>query len=273
MAGILIMTDWKAPKHTMAWWDNLYTTLVQAAKDADDTPGVSVIDDSFDERPIPFNAEMVRAILDGRKSQTRRVVNPQPERWIDKYVPSASPEHWLPQGVYIRDPAGALGRGPIEVRRNAPPVRCPYGKPGDRLWVKETWQHLHNDGSPLERLHDWEKTPVHCFYRADESDPTALPVSGKWRPSIHMPRWASRITLEITEVRAERVQEISEDDANAEGCGLGCTVKSERFGRYMSAGQYAFAELWDSINAKRGLGWEANPWVWVIGFRKLERAE
>jgi hypothetical protein len=94
----------------------------------------------------------------------------------------------------------------------------------------------------------------------------------QWRPSIHMPRWASRITLEITEVRAERVQEISEGDAKAEGCGLGCTVKSERFGRYMSAGQYAFASLWDSINANRGLGWEANPWVWVIGFRKLERA-
>jgi hypothetical protein len=100
------------------------------------------------ERPIPFNAEMVRAILDGRKSQTRRVVNPQPERWIDKYVPSASPEHWLPQGVYIRDPAGALGRGPIEVRRNAPPVRCPYGKPGDRLWVREGFRYWWDDDPP-----------------------------------------------------------------------------------------------------------------------------
>jgi hypothetical protein len=67
-------------------------------------------------------------------------VNPQPERWIDKYVPSASPEHWLPQGVYISDPAGALGRGPIEVRSNAPPVRFPYGKPGDRLYAQESWR-------------------------------------------------------------------------------------------------------------------------------------
>jgi hypothetical protein len=97
------------------------------------------------ERPIPFTGEMVRAILDGRKTQSRRVVNPQPERWIDKYVPSASPEHWLPQGVYISDPAGALGRGPIEVRRNAPPVRCPYGKPGDRLWVREGFRYWWDD--------------------------------------------------------------------------------------------------------------------------------
>jgi hypothetical protein len=234
------------------------------------------------ERPILFNAEMVRAILDGRKSQTRRVVKPQPSFpfGVKQIVLVDDPWH---NDAFVGTPAeGMMGDGPREKQFHCEDyagnlvarfdATCPYGQPGDRLWVKETWQHLHNDGSPLERLHDWEKTPVHCFYRADESDPTALPVSGKWRPSIHMPRWASRITLEITEVRAERVQQISEDDANAEGCGLGCTVKSERFGRYMSAGQYAFAELWNSINAKRGLGWEANPWVWVIGFRKLERA-
>jgi hypothetical protein len=234
------------------------------------------------ERPILFNAEMVRAILDGRKSQTRRVVKPQPSFpfGVKQIVLVDDPWH---NDAFVGTPAeGMMGDGPREKQFHCEDyagnlvarfdATCPYGQPGDRLWVKETWQHLHNDGSPLERLPDWEKTPVHCFYRADESDPTALPVSGKWRPSIHMPRWASRITLEITEVRAERVQEISEGDAKAEGCGLGCTVKSERFGRYMSAGQYAFAELWDSINANRGLGWEANPWVWVIGFRKLERA-
>jgi hypothetical protein len=234
------------------------------------------------ERPILFNAEMVRAILDGRKSQTRRVVKPQPSFpfGVKQIVLVDDPWH---NDAFVGTPAeGMMGDGPREKQFHCEDyagnlvarfdATCPYGQPGDRLWVKETWQHLHNDGSPLERLHDWEKTPVHCFYRADESDPTALPVSGKWRPSIHMPRWASRITLEITEVRAERVQQISEGDAKAEGCGLGCTVKSERFGRYMSAGQYAFAELWNSINAKRGLGWEANPWVWVIGFRKLERA-
>jgi hypothetical protein len=234
------------------------------------------------ERPILFNAEMVRAILDGRKSQTRRVVKPQPSFpfGVKQIVLVDDPWH---NDAFVGTPAeGMMGDGPREKQFHCEDyagnlvarfdATCPYGQPGDRLWVKETWQHLHNDGSPLERLPDWEKTPVHCFYRADESDPTALPVSGKWRPSIHMPRWASRITLEITEVRAERVQEISEGDAKAEGCGLGCTVKSERFGRYMSAGQFAFAELWDSINAKRGLGWEANPWAWVIGFRKLERA-
>ena len=235
------------------------------------------------ERPIPFNAEMVRAILDGRKSQTRRVVKPQPSFpfGVKQIVLVDDPWH---NDAFVGTPAeGMMGDGPREKQFHCEDyagnlvarfdATCPYGQPGDRLWVKETWQHLHNDGSPLERLHDWEKTPAPGFYRADESDPTALPVSGKWRPSIHMPRWASRITLEITEVRAERVQQISEGDAKAEGCGLVCTVKSERFGRYMSAGQYAFASLWDSINANRGLGWEANPWVWVIGFRKLERAE
>jgi hypothetical protein len=234
------------------------------------------------ERPIPFTGEMVRAILDGRKTQTRRVVKPQPSFpfGVKQIVLVDDPWH---NDAFVGTPAeGMMGDGPREKQFHCEDyagnlvarfdATCPYGQPGDRLWVKETWQHLHNDGSPLERLPDWEKTPVHCFYRADESDPTALPVSGKWRPSIHMPCWASRITLEITEVRAERVQQISEGDAKAEGCGLGCTVKSERFGRYMSAGQFAFAELWDSINAKRGLGWEANPWAWVIGFRKLERA-
>jgi hypothetical protein len=282
------------------------------------------------ERPILFNAEMVRAILDGRKSQTRRVVNPQPERWIDKYVPSASPEHWLPQGVYISDPAGALGRGPIEVRSNAPPVRCPYGKPGDRLYAQESWRvgawnedrgeiavDYRADGhcrrewieipDPDAFVRLWQQstddamragrqTDAYGRYNWDVGDaPT------RWRPGRFMFRCLSRITLEITEVRAQRVQEISEGDAKAEGCGLGCTVKSEQFGRYMSAGQYAFAELWDSINAKPkpmrqdgaithyvSFPWSgksgtfkhmgkphcvyANPWVWCIGFRKLERA-
>jgi hypothetical protein len=281
MAGILIMTDWKAPKHTMAWWDNLYTTLVQAAKDADDTPGVSVIDDSFDERPIPFTGEMVRAILDGRKSQTRRVVNPQP----------------FEDGngdCLVRHPDGRPLAWPERAYDGVMP--CPYGQPGDRLWVRETWAHdcSHCDDPRCGN-------PDHVWYAASEAHPEQFAGSASWRPSSRMPRWASRITLEITEVWVERVQEISEDDANAEGCGLGCTVKSEQFGRYMSAGQYAFAELWDSINAKPkpmrqdgaithyvSFPWSgksgtfkhmgkphcvyANPWVWCIGFRKLERA-
>jgi hypothetical protein len=204
------------------------------------------------ERPIPFTGEMVRAILDGRKAQTRRVVNPQP-------FPDENGD------CLVRHPDGRPLAWPERAYDGVMP--CPYGQPGDRLWVRETWAHdcSHCDDPRCGN-------PDHVWYAASEAHPEQFAGSASWRPSSRMPRWASRITLEITEVRAQRVQEISEDDANAEGCGFGCTVKSERFGRYMSAGQYAFASLWDSINANRGLGWESNPWVWVIGFRKLERA-
>ena len=135
------------------------------------------------ERPILCSAPDVMAILDGRKTQTRRIMKPQPNRtWPDEVTP-----HWSVGGN--RTLPGASN-----------PLRCPYGVPGDRLWVREAWRLP--DGAPK----GW------VDYRADDTRD-----GFKWKPSIHMPRWASRITLEVTDVRVERLQDISEADAMAEG--------------------------------------------------------
>jgi hypothetical protein len=177
------------------------------------------------ERPIIFNGEMVRAILDGRKSQTRRVV-----RWR------------------------AYSDESIRVY----PHECPYGVPGDRLWVRETFC--------IESSR--EVGPYDIRWKATDPTPELEIGTGeagaKWSPSIHMPRWASRITLEIVNVRVERVQEITETGAILEGVDASKYEKSYR---------YAFTQLWDSINAKRGFGWDANPWVWVLEFKKVEWSE
>jgi len=189
------------------------------------------------ERPILLKDEMVRAILDGRKTQTRRVMKPQPEGGLD-FTPFA------PFGV---------------VNGKGNPLICRHGQPGDRLWVRETWQHLHNEGQKAEEFEQWQQNSIDCFYLADESSPNNKPMSGRWRPSIHMPRWASRITLEITDVRVERLQDISNEDAVAEGIGTPCDM------RY--AALDAFKPLWESINGHDS--WEANPWVWVIEFKRI----
>lgn len=123
------------------------------------------------------------------------------------------------------------------------PWKCPYGEKGDGLWVRETW-------GPYEGG---------VIYRCDES-PNCKPDGGAWKPSIFMPRWASRITLEITDVRLERLQEISELDARSEGVNpYSCETALEQF-----------PKLWDSINAKRGYRWETNPWCWCISFNRVK---
>jgi len=196
------------------------------------------------EKPILFSGPMVKAILGGQKRQTRRVIKPQPIKelwgnWI--YSKSA-------RNVYATDSWMSAGGMRVQL-----PKYCPYGQPGDRLWVRETWNSSQLIGwKPSELPHT-----VPIYYRAD--DPEAMPI---WRPSIFMPRWASRITLEITGVGVERVQEISEEDAKAEGISAP---------GYPDVAHEMFAELWDTINAKRGFGWEKNPWVWVITFKALER--
>jgi hypothetical protein len=208
------------------------------------------------ERPIIFNGEMVRAILDGRKTQTRRVMKPQPPyRFGSPFLTTT--------GVWIFSLTTA---GDFPMWKNY--LKCPYGLPGDRLWVRETWAKRSDceDGS--------DKAKHYLHYKATYKGGNLLDewhAYDKWRPSIHMPRWASRITLEIVNVRVERVQEISETDATEEGfsASYGWCEASNCHEANSFAWEH-FQNLWDSINAKRGFGWDANPWVWVIEFKRVQ---
>lgn len=193
------------------------------------------------ERPILFTSEMVSAVLDGRKTQTRRVI--QHEFTSNHNSP------WL-----RTDGLWQWQTGKVNYEDDA--IRCPYGKAEDRLWVKETF------GIPEAPYQ--EKVKELVAYRADQSATLRELNKHFWRSARFMPRWASRLVLEVVRVRVERIQQISNGDANAEGRGIGwgegCFHRS-------------FRGLWDSINAKRGFGWDANPWVWVIEFRRIESAE
>ena len=189
------------------------------------------------ERPILFSAPMVRALLAGTKTQTRRIVKPQPESNINP--------------VWIED-AGAFQWHSIGSRR-----RCPYGQPGDALYVREALMAVKDTTISPEEI-----MPV-CAYRADgahiwERDQVRVPW--QWQcstlPAIHCPRWASRITLRVISVRVERLQEVSEEDAEAEGLAASANY---------SARQH-FARLWTEIN---GAGsWDANPWCWCLSFSR-----
>jgi len=181
------------------------------------------------ERPILFSTEMVRAILDGRKSQTRRIIKKQP---VD-ILPMNVPNEWV--ALLTREPA----HGEV--------WKCRYGIPGDRLWVRETW-------FPIPKSEGGG-----AIYKVTNSD--SYKPSLKWKPSIFMPRWASRITLEVVNVRVERVQNISKTDCIAEGIG--------GLEDIVAGWHQSYAQLWDSINAKRGYGWGVNPYCWVIEFKVL----
>lgn len=179
------------------------------------------------ERPILFSGEMVRAILEGRKTQTRRVVNPQPDDsglWNDDKYPRS----------IISDLSG--WNGTVDATGESRQFKCPYGKPGDRLWVRETWNRF---GEII-------------YYKADEEKPFSY--STLWKPSIFMPRSASRILLEITDIRVERLHDISADDEKKEGI-------------YSPIHELLFWALWQKINGPES--WDANPWVWVITFKKI----
>ena len=206
------------------------------------------------EKPILFSAEMVRAILAGRKTQTRRVIKPQPNGGIRTTVFTSSG---------IEDIHGREIKWAYEV--------------GDRLWVRETWAVVPRFGQngPIDigRLNPNGDGDEGITWRANWNNEKAY----KWRPSIHMPRWASRITLEITDVWAERLQDISESDAQAEGMDRGdwtcpglsvCGGPSSECHNCMSLIK-DYAALWDKLNAKRGFGWDMNPWVWVIEFKRI----
>lgn len=249
------------------------------------------VDDQVKERPILFSPEMVQAILAGRKTQTRRIIKPQPcwdenqVKWVWD-VKTKGRAAWGPE--YHRPSMGALFG-----MQDA----CPYGRAGERLWVRETWQLL------LARPVSWGAGEDDWDYDAEEADgiPKTEPIMGGsllyladgdkkrcnwWRPSIHMPRWASRINLEIIKVRVERLQDISESDAIGEGVmknWIGDNCPPEYDGEWENyaypdgydcfpcdSARESFSTLWDSINAKRGFSWDVNPWVWVIEFKVLD---
>ncbi len=205
------------------------------------------------ERPILFNGEMVRAILDGRKTQTRRVIKPQPF-WV------ASSGRWcweIPKRAQNPGCSTTAVTASRQWHEYLPDGCCPYGVPGDKLWVRETWK---STGLLANSTPRYTRACGRFAYRADLAQ-RDRDLHIPWRASIHMPRWASRITLEVTDVRVERVQDITEDGAIREGC---CDANHKDF----HVG--AFHDLWDSINAKRGFGWDSNPWVWVVEFKRVD---
>ena len=195
------------------------------------------------ERPIIFSTPMIRAILDHRKTQTRRVIV-APRGW--QMVPR-DPFN----GVYLRKLA--VG-GQVDDERY---LCCPYGSPGDHLWVREKRGFLHED---------FGYDRIGVYYEADNIAANEL-TRIRWRPSINMPRWASRIDLEITALRVERLQEINQADAYAEGfdpCEPGQLTSAT------DGCVHAYRLYWNSLNAKRGYAWETNPWVWVIEFKRIK---
>lgn len=212
------------------------------------------------ERPILFSGAMVRAILAGTKTQTRRVVKPQPP--ADKQRSA-----WYEPGI--------MGWAPPEIpSQHWHRVRCPYGQPGDRLWVRESFW-LDREGVAYKADQEcgspWLEAGAYKAMRTAENG-TPYVSNWGWRPSIHMPRWASRITLVVTGVRVERLQDISEADAQAEGA-RECDPVSGREVLLAGPSQRGsfvlhYRDIWEQIN---GAGsWEANPWVWVVEFKRLE---
>lgn len=219
-----------------------------------------------------FNGEMVRAILDGRKTQTRRIMKIQPS---DGFHPTHNGydldlnAHWYTPGVV--DKNGYLQPAKKDVFGVADEnegYTCPFGAVGDRIWVREAFQGPLVSEEFLEEYRAYPEkfeNPEYCEYAADGGPrPEYCDLDDNlrhgWRPSTHMPRWASRLTLEITSVRVERLRDLSEDDAKSEGI----TPPS---GGVLPGWEYRinFRELWMSIYGSDNL--EANPWVWVIEFK------
>lgn len=245
---------------------------------------------SIKERPILFSGPMVRAILDGSKTQTRRIVANFQRPKAD-VSPEVSPNH-LYSAIAQKHPRwGFCVFGETEqdcANALAESSCCPYGRVGDQLWVRETWMpDAPQDGtwadtqfygcrmSPLTDIPERFRKPKHCIYRAtwDFSELVG------WKPSIHMPRWASRVQLEITGVRVESLHAISEQDARAEGVQnirnegvfwLDYTNPEGKSTDSYTAGSAlgSFRSLWASINGAES--WDANPWVWVIEFRRIK---
>jgi hypothetical protein len=253
------------------------------------------------ERPILFNAPMVRALLDGSKTQTRLAIKRQPEPPRAIYSSPGADTKITPSLVRCENGMGVAWR--FEMSKitsdkgstmkvsvmDHEPVRmvCPYGNPGDRLWVREafaieTTQDYEGDPGiePALGPVKWEDDDGYRLiprYRASEPGTMLMiapsekdEIGMRWKPSIHMPRWASRILLEITDVRVERLQDISETDALAEGIvrqrddGFGLTDTTH----YHSADpRMSYWSLWEAINGPGSV--ESNPWVWAVSFKRV----
>lgn len=218
------------------------------------------------EKPILFSGPMVRAILEGKKTQTRRVVSNLLPFHADG-GPGWQPNLRKGQFHYATED---------HFKKGFPKDFCLYGQPGDRLWVRESvylWGKWVKKGLTKKDKQKWSFVSMgqKAMY---EDNPPAIVLGSKtreregWfkRPSIFMPRWASRILLEVTEVRVQRLQEISEEDAKAEGAGKGLLSPESPNGW-----RECFFELWDSINGKRqGCAWSDNPWVWAVSFKRIK---
>ncbi len=222
------------------------------------------------ERPVIFNSEMVRAILDGRKTQTRRVMAVQPESNQFGLLRITDSTKRSDIGKYHWAESNATG-----THQRSALFSCPFGQVGDRLWVREAYQGpLFNFDQMETYLEDTSKfeRPEFCEYRADGGKtPEYYDADDNlrygWKPSIHMPRWASRITLEITAVRVERLNDISEEDAKAEGVAPSQHIITPPEALY----RVGFLKLWQSIYGEES--WGANPWVWVIEFKQVGARE
>lgn len=203
------------------------------------------------DRPILFTDAMVRAILVGQKTQTRRPVIPQPTLEDGcPYWHAAEGKRYIPGG-----PRSCFGGRSCSMT-DLIGRYCPYGQPGDRLWVREAWRAYKSlDDCPPRAIGDYGVS-----YIADEV--TKPDGFGRYRHARFMPRWASRLTLEVVAVRVERVCDITNGDAIAEGC------LSDVGGFRYPVG--AYAALWDTMYARSANRWDCNPWVWVVEFRKLE---
>ncbi|KGA31145.1 hypothetical protein [Pectobacterium odoriferum] len=205
------------------------------------------------ESPIIFNGDMVRAILDGRKTQTRRMVKPTPD--YPQILETRRAESGCVFAVHANRHHASEGRFRWD---------CPFGQPGDRLWVREAFRVM-GKATDVARLM-YKASERNSFTESTRTVPVDVCTkqsSQKWTPSIHMPRWASRITLEITDVRVERLKHIPRDGMIAEG------YPAERAA---DGGEYDpflwYRDLWESIY---GVGsWQTNPWIWVIEFKRME---
>ena len=242
------------------------------------------------ERPIIMGAESVRAIHEGRKTQTRRVVDPHKYNIAGWDMPRTKED--MEAGYPFAENADGDFASVVDW--------CPYGRVGDRLWVRETWGVVSHTFDENENIFDWKPnrpaTPIqelkfgtryydgYVIYEADggfewnAGDDCSIETKSDWKSSMFMPRLASRITLEITDIRVERVQDITKEDAKAEGISRDFAYEcngwvpsytdpdSGGYADYIAA----YRTLWDSLNAKRGYPWESNPWVWVVSFKVVQ---